>query len=366
MRLRVHPWMLVSAGWILPAILGAINEWMQRRLGGDPPPTAPELLFASGDWLIYAFLTPAVFAVAARWPLAKPNLTAHLLGHLAISLLFCAAWAGLGAVLRAALVPEALHGGFAMHFTSWLFITLPFGVAVYFAVVGLAHAIRYFTEARDREVQNAHLSEQLSAAQLAALQAQLNPHFLFNALNTIAVLVRDGERSGAARLIEHLSEVLRSTLRQRRGPEVALEEELDLVRQYLAIEQARFSDRLQATLDVDAAVSLAAVPVLAVQHLVENAIRHGIARSPDATSVTVIARRDGDALTVAVLDDGEGIETQRTTLEGHGLANTAVRLRALYGDLASLVVTRRPTGGTIATLRVPYRETVREVSVDDA
>ena len=82
--------------------------------------------------------------------------------------------------------------------------------------------------------------------------------------------------------------------------------------------------------------------------------------------LTVIARRDGDALTVAVLDDGEGIETQGTTLEGHGLANTAVRLRALYGDLASLVVTRRPTGGTIATLRVPYRETVREVSVDDA
>jgi two-component system, LytTR family, sensor kinase len=366
MRQRVQPWMLVSAGWILPAILGAINEWMQRRLGGSPPPTVPELLFASGDWLIYAFLTPMVFAVAARWPLAKPHLTAHLLGHLAISLLFCVAWAGLGAALRAALVPEALQGGFAMHFASWLFITLPFGVAVYFAVVGLAHAIRYFTEARDREVQNAHLSEQLSTAQLAALQAQLNPHFLFNALNTIAVLVRDGERTGAARLIEHLSEVLRSTLRQRRGPEVALEEELDVVRQYLAIEQARFSDRLQATIDVDAAVSFAAVPVLAVQHLVENAIRHGIARSPDAKAVAVVARRDGDALTVTVTDDGGGIDPAAATLAEHGIANTRVRLRALYGDRASLVVRRGETGGTIATLQVPYREIAREVSLDDA
>src|SRR3990170_787488 len=143
MRQRVQPWMLVSAGWTLPALLGAINEWVQRRLGGDPPPSVRELLFASGDWLIYALLTPAVFAVAAWWPLAKPNLAANLLRHLALSLLFCAAWAGLGAVLRAVLLPEALHGGFTMHFASWLFITLPFGVAVYFAVVGLEHAIRY-------------------------------------------------------------------------------------------------------------------------------------------------------------------------------------------------------------------------------
>jgi two-component system LytT family sensor kinase len=357
--------MLVSAMWMVPAILGAINEWVQRRLGGGSPPRLPEILFASGDWLIYAVLTPAVFAVAARWPLARPNLVSHTLVHLAISLVFCAAWAGAGAVLRAALMPEALAGGFGMHFVSWLFITLPFGVAVYLAVVGIEHAIRYFTEARDRELQNAQLAEQLSAAQLAALQAQLNPHFLFNTLNTIAVLVRDGDRTGAARLIEHLSEVLRGSLRRRRGPEVPLEEELDLVREYLAIEQARFSDRLRVTVDVDAAVLAAAVPVLAVQHLVENAIRHGIARSPDAKAVTVTARRDGEDLEIAVSDDGSGI-SEGAALPGHGIVNTQIRLRALYGGRASLVVRRRATGGTIATLRVPYRETQRETNVDDA
>jgi two-component system LytT family sensor kinase len=358
--------MLVSAGWTVPAILGAINEWAQRRLGGDSPPRLAEMLFASGDWLIYAILTPAVFAVAARWPLARPNLVGHSLAHLAISFVFCAAWAGLGAVLRAALMPEALHGGFVMHFASWLFITLPFGVAVYLAVVGVEHAIRYFTEARDRDLQNARLSEQLAAARLAALQAQLNPHFLFNTLNTIAVLVRDGDRTAAARLIEHLSEVLRSTLRQRPRPEVALQEELDLVRQYLAIEQARFSDRLRSTFDVDAVVSLAAVPVLSVQHLVENAIRHGIARNPDAGHVIVTARRDGDALEVAVIDDGAGIDSEAANVAGHGISNTRVRLRALYGERASLVVTRRETGGTIATLRVPYRDTGRGANVDGA
>jgi two-component system LytT family sensor kinase len=358
--------MLVSIVWTVPAILGAVNEWAQRKLGGGSPPRLPEILFASGDWLIYAALTPAVFAVAARWPLARPNLVGHTLVHLAISLLFCAAWAGAGAALRAVLMPEALHGGFGRHFVSWLFITLPFGVAVYLGVVGIEHAIRYFSEARDHEVQNARLSEQLSAAQLAALQAQLNPHFLFNTLNTITVLVRDGDRTGAARLIEHLSEVLRNILRRRSGPEVALEEELDLVRQYLAIEQARFSDRLRATFDVDAAVSSAAVPALAVQHLVENAIRHGIARSPDAKTVTVTARRDGEALEVTVIDDGAGIDTEPETLPGHGIMNTQVRLRALYGDRASLVVARRATGGTIATLRVPYRERPLEANVDDA
>ena len=93
---------------------------------------------------------------------------------------------------------------------GWIFITLPFGVVVYLSIVGIAHAIRYFFEANDREIQLARLSEQLAGARLAALQAQLNPHFLFNSLNTIAVLVRDGENRSATRVVEQLSDVLRT------------------------------------------------------------------------------------------------------------------------------------------------------------
>jgi two-component system LytT family sensor kinase len=351
--------MLVSAAWIGPAVLGGINELAQRRLGGGPPASVSDVLFASGDWLLYAFLTPAVFVIARRWPLSRPHLARRVSLHLAISLLFCAAWAGAGTLLRALLMQRWEIRAAGLYFVSWFFITLPFGVAVYLAVVGIEHAIRYFVEAREREIQVARLSEQLSSARFAALQAQVNPHFLFNTLNTIAVLVRDGEQMAATRIVEQLSDVLRRTLNRHPANEVALAEELDLVRQYVAIEQARFSDRLRPEFDVDQRTLSAAVPSFSVQHLVENAIRHGIARRSDAGRVSVAARRDRDMLELSIADDGPGFDVQTSSPKGHGIENMRERLHALYGGRASLVIARRGTGGTggtVATLRIPYRE----------
>ena len=196
----------------------------------------------------------------------------------------------------------------------------------------MAHAVRYFLEAREREVQLARLSEQLAGARFSALQAQLNPHFLFNTLNTIAVRARDGDGVGTARMVEQLSDVLRRTLSRHRANEVALQDELDLVEQYLAIEQARFSDRLRPSFDVDPAARAAAVPSFALQHLVENAIRHGIARRAGAGLLRVSARRAGDSLEIAVEDDGAGFDSDATARPGHGIENTRERLRALYGS----------------------------------
>jgi LytS/YehU family sensor histidine kinase len=249
-------------------------------------------------------------------------------------------------------------GAAGQYFVSWFFITLPFGVAVYLAVVGIEHAIRYFIEAREREIQMARLSEQLAGARFAALQAQVNPHFLFNTLNTIAVLVRDGEKMAATRIVEQLSDVLRRTLNRNRANEVALEEELDLVRQYLSIEQARFSDRLRPEFDIDAAALPAAVPSFSVQHLVENAVRHGIARRSESGRGTVTARRDRDTLELAVSDDGPGFDVQAPSPKGHGIENMRERLHALYGGRASLVIAPVGTTGTMATLRIPYHEIV--------
>jgi sensor histidine kinase YesM len=352
--------MFVSAAWIVPAILGAVDAAVQPRLWGDKPANVRAILFVAGDWFLYALLTPGVFAISKRWPLVRPRLARRVMLHLFLSLLFCVAWAGSGTVLRAFLQPQALEGNILRSFLSWLFVTFPFGVAVYLSMVGVEHAIRYFAEMRDREIQVARLAEQLSSARFAALQAQLNPHFLFNTLNTITVLVRDGDRRGATRIIEHLSEVLRRTLSRHRNNEVSLQEELELVRQYLAIEQARFSDRLRAEFDIDDSVLSAAVPGFALQHLVENAIRHGIARRSEAERVTVTARRERDLLELSVTDDGPGIAADAVMAEGHGIANTRERLRALHGDRASLSVTQTENGGTIATLRLPYREMVWE------
>lgn len=355
--------MIVSAAWILPAIFAVINRIVQARLQGWEPATLRDVLFEGLDWFVYALLTPGVFAVSRRWPLAQPHLLRRALVHLIFSLLFCVAWATLGQILRLVLMlifeAERVGGAefwreFGIQWLSWIFITLPFGVAVYLCVVGVEHAVRYFVEVREREVQLARLSEQLAGARFAALQAQVNPHFLFNTLNTIAVLVRDDDREGAVRIVEHLSEMLRRTLSRHRENQVSFGEELELVRQYVAIEQARFSDRLRPEFRVPDTLLAAVVPSFALQHLVENAIRHGIARDPDAGVLIISARRAGDVLEITVMDDGAGIDPDAAIPKGHGIDNTRERLRALYGENASLEIVRRDEGGTIATLRVPY------------
>jgi hypothetical protein len=363
--------MIMTAVWLAPAALATIGTIAQRRLHGESPASLRDLLWAGGDWFIYAFLTPPIFWIAGRWPIVRPHVARRVLLHLGISLLFCVAWAVGGKLLQATLsllmAPEEVRKAFASagdqfwwmigrDLASWIFMTFPFGVIVYLCVAGVAHAIHYFAEAREREVQLARLSAQLSDARLAALHAQLNPHFLFNSLNTITVLVRDGHRAAATRVIEQLSDVLRSTLGRSQASEVTLETELHLVRQYVAVEQARFSDRLRPDFDVPGALLSAAVPRFALQHLVENAIRHGIARRSDAGSLSISARRDGDMLALAVVDDGAGVAAPADQQAGHGLANTRERLRTLYGARGSLVLTPASPQGTVATLRVPYRE----------
>lgn len=368
---RLRPWMIVSAAWIVPAVFAVINRIAQARLQRWEPATPRELLFEFGDWFLYAFLTPLVFVISKRWSLTRPHLVRRALLHFFFSLLFCVAWATCGQVLRLLLIrlfaPDIYHNAmqhgaamfwlrFGIEWLGWIFTTLPFGVAVYLCVVGIEHATRYFIDAREREVQVARLSEQLSGARFAALQAQLNPHFLFNTLNTITVLVRDDDRQGAVSIIEHLSELLRRTLTRHQANEVTLGEELDLVQQYVAIEQARFSDRLRPEFRIPESLMSAAVPSFGLQHLVENAIRHGIAKHTDAGLLLVTATRSGDVLEINVIDDGVGIDPSAAVPPGHGIDNTRERLRALYGARASLEITRRPEGGTIATLTLPYRE----------
>ena len=365
--------MLVSAAWILPAGFAAVNRVAQTHLRGQPPVTVRDLLWESGDWLLYAALTPGVFAISRRLPLTRPRLARHAVLHLLLSLLFCVVWAtggkllqlGLGlwfepAAVRAALGSEQALRVMGIDWLSWVFTTLPFGVAVYLCVVGIEHAARYFVEAREREVQVARLSEQLSSARFAALQAQVNPHFLFNTLNTIAVLVRDDERQSAVRIVEQLSDVLRTTLNSHGANEVPLGEELELVRRYVAIEEARFSDRLRPEYRIADGLLLAMIPSFTLQQLVENAIRHGIARHPDAGLLLIAARRQGGILELTVTDDGVGLDAGFVMPTGHGLENTRERLRALYGERAALELAGRGGGGTVATVRLPYREVTSE------
>ena len=304
-------------------------------------------MWEGGDWLLCAVLTPAVFWVGRRFPLTRGKIARHAAVHVVAAILFCVAWSGAGLVLSWVLFHSTPYGGGGL---SWLFTTLPFGTAVYFAVLGVQHAAVYFLEAREREAW-------LAEARLGALRMQLQPHFLFNSLNAITVIVRDRDTATATRMLEQLGEMLRRVMRTDRPQEVTLAEELDFVRQYLAIEQVRFSDRLTPEFAVDPSVLRAAAPEFLLQPLVENALRHGLAKRVTATLLRIEARREGDALVLTVTDDGPGPGgTVAEVGEGVGLGNTRERLAALYGDRARLELVGTPEGGARVTVRLPYRE----------
>ena len=227
----------------------------------------------------------------------------------------------------------------------------------YGAVVGIIYATDFYRRFRERELLASQLTAQLAQAQLQALRMQLNPHFLFNAMNTIAMQVRKSANDDAVRMLAGLSDLLRYMLEDSRPTEVPLAEELVFIERYLAIEQVRFQDRLRIDIDAGPGTAQALVPTLILQPLVENAIRHGISRRAQAGRVSIQARRTDDNLILQVQDDGPGLHSETTPTPGTGLGlrNTRARLEQLYGGDQSLELAQIPAGGTLATLRIPYK-----------
>ena len=354
-------WALVFGAWLVPALLAAFNSVVQDRLGGHAPDWR-WVVFSSLDWLACALLTPAVFRASRRLPLEPPQVARNIGLHVIGALFMCVAWAALGTLLRIALFHPAASAtpeGTLRWFVGWLFTTLPFGFGVYFALVGIQHAFAYLAKARERETHAARLAAQLSEARLGALRMQLHPHFLFNSLNAITVLVRDRDTDGASRMLELLSDILRQVLRTEGDHETVLSTELEFIERYLAIEQVRFSDRLQVRFEIDPGVRNAAVPPFLLQPLVENAVRHGIAQRAEGGVVRIAAKRDQSYLILAVRDNGPGLDLAADPSAGVGLSNTRARLSELYGDEGRLDVTNAPEGGVSATVRLPYHETAR-------
>ena len=220
----------------------------------------------------------------------------------------------------------------------------------------MAYALEHQHAARTRAQREALLRDEASRAQLQVLRMQLDPHFLFNSLNAISALV-DDDPVAAQRMIEHLSGFLRQTLEHAEHAEITLAEEIALVRSYLEIERVRFGERLEVDIAVDPSLDDALVPMLILQPLVENAVRHGIQPSADGGTVHVHAHADGAALRVEVTDDGVGVPPvfSATGSRGLGLRNTAERLVRSYGTAASLNVTGDARGGTRATVVLPLR-----------
>jgi len=222
-----------------------------------------------------------------------------------------------------------------------------------FAVGSAREVIRVSRELYHRNVDLIFAAERervaATDARLTALQAQMNPHFLFNALNTIASLVRTDPRS-AERTVENLAGVLRRTLDRSASSLGLVREEVDFVKAYLNIEMERWGKALHVDWDVNHDVLDLQIPVMTLQPLVENALIHGIGQRMEGGGVAITIRRQGQNLDVAISDDGPGARDAFT--EGTGLGNLRLRLRELYGDRASLSL-RRADGWTTARIQLP-------------
>jgi LytS/YehU family sensor histidine kinase len=235
-------------------------------------------------------------------------------------------------------------------------------VILYVATAAAALALAYGRESRERELRAARLQTQLAEAQLHALGAQLQPHFLFNTLNAISALVRH-EPKRAEQLIARLSELLREMLDNGDRAEVTLGEELAFLEKYVDIQEARFGPRLRVAFEVAPAALDARVPRLVLQPLVENAIRHGVSRRTGGGTVTVTASCCGEGtdgaggrLTLTVRDDGVGLAAAGAP-DGVGLRTTRARLRQLYGDAQEFTIAPADGGGTVCVVRIPCRRT---------
>lgn len=216
---------------------------------------------------------------------------------------------------------------------------------VYFAVLGVCYAV----DLRERERRTAQLEASLAQARLAVLEHQLQPHFLFNTLHAIGGLVRQDRKGEAIEMIAGLSDLLRYSLDQAGKHVVPLEQEVAIVERYLAIQRVRFADRLAIEVDVAPETRRALVPALLLQPLAENAVKHGIEAASEPGAITLRARREGDALVVAIANTG-GNPTPR---EGIGIANTRERLTRLFGERFSFALGKE-AGGVVATVRLPF------------
>jgi two-component system, LytTR family, sensor kinase len=228
-------------------------------------------------------------------------------------------------------------------------------ILIYTAVAATGAAMTLYERYQDRQMAATRLQAELSTARLQALRGHLQPHFLYNSLHSVAALARAGDTPGVVRLIAALSDLLRHVL-DAGDHHATLREEVQIVERYLEIQRARFADRLEFTVDLAPDVADARVPLLIVQPLVENAVRHGLAPRVRGGSLSVRAFCDNGRTRIDVEDNGVGLPARWSLHDatGTGIRNLASRLAAEFGDAAALEVTPREGGGVRATVTLPY------------
>ena len=325
--------------FFVATILGALSSLMAWNFTRSMPVTDSSwswwtlVVLNYTYWYIWALFAPAVIWLSQHFRFERQGLGRALAVHLPSVVIFSLTHI---ALLQGMYWWLAVSQG--RSFAWWaevkrgVLLNFDWEMMTYWAIVGISHAVLYYRESRERALRGAQLETQLVEARLATLQQQLHPHFLFNTLHAISALMhRDVE--AADRTLMQLSDLLRMSLDTLGQQEVTLESELDFLSKYLDIERTRFADRLTVRFDVPPDALDVLVPSLLLQPLVENAIKHGVARKAGPGHIDITMRRSGDKLWIEVRDDGVGLsETALDALQkGIGVSTTRARLQHLFG-----------------------------------
>ncbi len=351
MKTRPGRVVLAALGW---TILGCLFALPDLSSGGD---RRHALLLSLTLWWSWGLVTPLILWVDRRIPVSSKRLGLRLLAHLVPSLLVTSVYVYVLGAIRAAVGINAWNGLPSIRvLVDSLRSLFLWNWLIYWLILGAWQAYRYYDHYIAGELRLERLEKNFSEARLNALRMQLDPHFLFNALNTISSQVERDPKL-ARRMIEHLGDLLRMSLESKDRQEVPLAEELAFLEHYLAIQKIRFGDHLKIEIRIAPEVKLASVPCLLLQPLVENAIRHGISKRSSGGTLVLAAERVENRLEIHVLDDGVGLPRQ-WSLEnsaGVGLAVTRQRIATLHPNGASRFVVRgRASGGTEVEIALPF------------
>ncbi|HKD53000.1 MAG TPA: histidine kinase [Steroidobacteraceae bacterium] len=360
-RTGVHTtsWRWIAAIWCAGALFDASQTVLIMHAEGRHIAWLPLFATELVSWLPWALATPLVIHLARRYPIVRGMSVRTLSVHLA-------AFAAISAV------SETWFTVLQMLFNPWhnrkwpTFVdtwttTLIFQVLTFLIAYALILTVTYVVDAREsmarQLTETARLNEELSKAQLAALRRQLEPHFMYNTLNSIAGLVRDQRNDAAVSMIVGLSEFLRRSSEDSHRSQVALQEEVEYLQRYLDIQKVRFGERLQVNVDIPEKLLRAKVPNLLLQPLVENAIKHGIAKRVAGGTVRVAGVCHNGNLCLSVYNDGPTLPTDwEATRTGVGIGNLRTRLQILHGGESGLQLRSADPGGVEVVVTLPYRE----------
>ena len=357
-------------GWMLLfwSVIGALNVARYELPIGKAGVSRESLegLIACASWYLpWAILSPLVFRLERKYPLGSARWLRHLATLAAISVPFCLAAAplmmALFEVFRHALAVSRNPMGMISGVGYW-FASFPSAQGMFWVSLGGGYFVRTLFLLHQQEqratrlaLEKSQLESSLNQAQLEALRARLNPHFLFNSLQNISVLTKQDPQT-ASRMLTVLGDLLRAVLRNDSQPETSLSEEIDLTRSYVALEQMRFGDRLRVTFDIADSVQQALVPSFLMQPLLENAIIHGL-RGVRKTGIIAVRAAEGEnALTITVTDNGNGPPADASQMKiGVGLGSTCERLTRMYPEQHGFSISRPPEGGTEIRIKLPLR-----------